>query len=259
MNAFQAAVLGAVQGLAEFLPISSSAHLALAPRLLGWPDQGLAFDVALHMGTLAALAACFWRDWLGLLKAGLTRSDTPERRLFDGMVLGTVPAGLAGLALADLAKTAFRDPGRIALTLAAFGVLMGLADRFGRKERESSSSAGVKDMLLVGLAQALALVPGVSRSGITMTAALGLGFDRVAAARLSFLLGVPITAAAGLHELPDALPFLGEPAFWVGILTSALVGMAAIKGLLRLIAGTGLVPFAVYRVLFGLALYFTRV
>lgn len=258
MSSFQAAVLGAVQGLAEFLPISSSAHLALAPRLLGWPDQGLAFDVALHMGTLAALVACFWRDWLGLVKAGLTRSDTPERRLFDGMVLGTVPAGLAGLLLADAAKTVFRDPARIALTLAAFGVLMGLADRLGRKDRPAGS-AGVRDMLVVGLAQALALVPGVSRSGITMTAALSLGFDRVAAARLAFLLGVPITAAAGLHELPDALPFVGEPAFWVGIATSGLVGMAAIKGLLRLLTSGGLLPFAVYRVLFGLALYFTRV
>lgn len=250
MNAAQAAVLGAVQGLAEFLPISSSAHLALAPRLLGWPDQGLAFDVALHMGTLAALLACFWRDWLGLVRAGLTRADSDERRLFDAMVLGTIPAGLAGLALADKAETVFRDPARIALTLAAFGVLMGLADWKGRKDR-AVSAAALRDVVLIGFAQALALVPGVSRSGITMTAALLLGFDRVAAARISFLLAVPITAAAGLHELPKALPYASEPAFWTGIAVSGLVGVAAIKGLLKLLSGRGLMPFAVYRVAFG--------
>lgn len=250
MNASQAAVLGAVQGLAEFLPVSSSAHLALAPRLLGWPDQGLAFDVALHMGTLAALLACFWRDWRDLAVDGLRRADTESRRLFDAMVLGTVPAGLAGLALADKAETVFRDPTRIALTLAAFGVLMGWADLKGRKER-GVSAAGLRDVVLIGCAQALALVPGVSRSGITMTAALLLGFDRVAAARISFLLAVPITAAAGLHELPKALPYAGEPAFWVGIAVSGLVGTAAIKGLLKLLAGRGLMPFAVYRVAFG--------
>lgn len=250
MTAAHAAVLGAVQGLAEFLPISSSAHLALAPRLLGWEDQGLAFDVALHMGTLAALLACFWRDWLALARDGLRRVDSEERRLFDGMVLGTVPAGLAGLALAEQAETVFRDPARIALTLAAFGVLMGWADRVGRKER-AVAGAGLKDIVLIGLAQALALVPGVSRSGVTLTAALLLGFDRVSAARISFLLAVPITAAAGLHELPKALPYADEPAFWTGIAVSGLVGTAAIKGLLRLLAGRGLMPFAVYRVALG--------
>lgn len=257
MTAAHAAVLGAVQGLAEFLPISSSAHLALAPRLLGWDDQGLAFDVALHMGTLAALSACFWRDWLALARDGLRRADTEERRLFDGMVLGTVPAGLAGLALAEKAESVFRDPARIAVTLAAFGVLMGWADWKGRKDR-GVASAGVRDVVLIGLAQALALVPGVSRSGVTMTAALLLGFDRVAAARVSFLLAVPITAAAGLHQLPKALPYAAEPAFWVGIAVSGLVGIAAIKGLLKLLAGRGLLPFAVYRVGFGALLLALR-
>lgn len=250
MTIGHAALLGAVQGLAEFLPISSSAHLALVPRVFGWTDQGLAFDVALHMGTLGALLLCFWRDWWELALDGLRRADTEKRRLFDGLVLGTVPAGLAGLALADQAETVFRDPARIAATLAAFGALMGWADWKGRKER-GVPAAGVKDLVLVGLAQALALVPGVSRSGITMTAALLLGFDRVAAARLSFLLAVPITAAAGLHELPKALPYASDPAFWVGIAVSALTGFAVIKGLLRLLTSRGLGVFAAYRVALG--------
>lgn len=253
MNTTQAAALGAIQGLAEFLPISSSAHLALVPRLFGWTDQGLAYDVALHMGTLAALIICFWKDWWDLAKGGLSRADSEHRRLFDALVLGTIPAGIAGLLLEHQAETAFRDPHRIAIALAAFGLLMGWADRAGKKNRVLGS-AGIKDLLLIGLAQALALLPGVSRSGITMTAGLGLGFDRVSAARLSFLLAMPITAAAGLHKAKDAIPLLGDPAFWVGIAVSALVGVLAIRGLLKLIAKAGLAGFALYRVLFGLAL-----
>ncbi|MBI3299279.1 MAG: undecaprenyl-diphosphate phosphatase [Elusimicrobia bacterium] len=250
MTVAQAVILGTIQGLAEFLPISSSAHLVLAPRLFGWADQGLAYDVALHMGTLAALIACFWRDWWSLAKDGLRRADTESRRLFDAMVVGTLPAGVAGLILEHRIETVFRDPARIAVALAAFGVLLWWADRTGRKER-GVGSASLKDVLLIGLAQTLALVPGVSRSGITMTAGLGLGFDRVSAARLSFLLAMPITAAAGLHKAKDALPLLGEPAFWAGIAASGLVGIAAIRGLLKLLGERGMGSFAVYRV--GLA------
>lgn len=250
MNSAHAAVLGAVQGLAEFLPISSSAHLALVPRLLGWEDQGLAFDVALHMGTLAALLMCFWRDWWDLALDGLRRADTDNRRLFDGLVVATIPAAVSGLLLAHQAETTFRDPARIAAALAAFGLLMGWADKRGSKDR-ALGAAAFKDVVLVGLAQALAIVPGVSRSGITMTAGLLLGFDRVAAARLSFLLAMPITAGAGLHEAKKALPYVGEPAFWVGIAVSALVGFAVIKGLLRLLTSRGLGIFAAYRVALG--------
>ncbi|MBI2362087.1 MAG: undecaprenyl-diphosphate phosphatase, partial [Elusimicrobia bacterium] len=180
-------------------------------------------------------------------------------RLFDGMVLATVPGAMAGLLLADKAETVFRDPHRIALTVAAFGVLLGLADRVGRKER-AAESATVREVVLIGLAQALALVPGVSRSGITMTAALLLGFDRVAAARLAFLLAVPITAGAGLHQLKEALPLMGDPAFWAGIAASALVGVVAVKGLLKLLGRSSLLGFAVYRVaLGGLLVFFGKV
>ncbi|TBR19645.1 undecaprenyl-diphosphate phosphatase [bacterium] len=245
-----AAVLGAIQGLAEFLPISSSAHLALAPRLLGWEDQGLAFDVALHMGTLGALLLVFWRDWWELALDGLRRADTDRRRLFDALVVGTVPAAVAGLLLEHQAETVFRDPARIAAALAAFGVLMAWADRRGAKDR-GLPSAGMKDVVVVGLAQALAIVPGVSRSGITLTAGLLMGFDRVAAARLSFLLAMPITAGAGLHEAKKALPYLSDPSFWTGIAVSALVGFAVIKGLLRLLTSRGLGWFAAYRVALG--------
>ncbi|MBI5596903.1 MAG: undecaprenyl-diphosphate phosphatase [Elusimicrobia bacterium] len=250
MTIGQAAVLGTIQGLAEFLPISSSAHLALAPKLLGWQDQGLAYDVALHWGTLAALVACFGKDWWAFARDGLRRAGNDNARLFDAMVLATVPGALAGLLLADKAETVFRDPHRIALTVAAFGVLLGWADRVGRKQRPAET-ATVREVVLIGLAQALALVPGVSRSGITMTAALLLGFDRVAAARLAFLLAVPITAGAGLHQLKEALPLTGDPAFWTGIAASALVGVIAVKGLLRLLGERGLMGFAVYRVLLG--------
>ena len=250
MTIAQAGALGTIQGLAEFLPISSSAHLALAPSIFGWQDQGLAYDVALHMGTLAALLVCFWRDWLRLALDGITRKDTRDRRLFDAMVVATIPGAVAGLLLEHRIETVFRDPQRIALTLAAFGVLMGWADRVGGKGR-TWESASIADMLKLGLAQAVALMPGVSRSGITMTAGLMMGFDRVSAARLSFLLAVPITAGAGLHKAKEALPLIGDPAFWTGIAASALVGTLAIKGLLKLLGERGLMGFAVYRVVFA--------
>ncbi len=247
MTIFQAAVLGTVQGLAECLPVSSSAHLALTPLLFGWEDQGLAYDVALHMGTLLALTACFWREWWTLALDGLRRADTDARRLFDGMVVGSVPGAVAGLALEHKVETVFRAPARIAVMMGVFGALMWAADKAGRKER-AASSVGIGDMLAIGLAQALAVVPGVSRSGSTLTAGLFLGLTRQDAAKLSFMLAMPITFGAGVVKLHKVGPAAYEPAFWVGILVSAAVGFLTIKWLLGYVADKSLAVFAVYRI-----------
>lgn len=253
MTFFQAAALGLVQGLAEFLPISSSAHLILAPRLLGWPDQGLAFDVALHWGTLAALAAAFGREWLVLIRAGLARDGSESSRLFWRIALATLPAAVAGLALEDLAETAFRDPRRIAAALMAFGLLLGAADRIGGGGR-SLDGLGLRGCLLIGCAQALALVPGVSRSGITITAGLFLGLARAEAARFSFLLSVPIVLGAGILKLDDVGLAAATGPFWVGIAVAGLSGYAAIKFLLAFVRSRGLAPFVIYRLALGVLL-----
>ncbi len=242
MTALQAAVLGAVQGLAEFLPISSSAHLILVPRLLGWADQGLSYDVALHWGTLAALAICFWRDWLRLL--GEARSGSA---LLWRIAAASVPAALAGLILDDLVETRFRSPALIAGTLASFGILLAAAERLGRQNR-GPEGLDWRVCLGIGLAQALAIVPGVSRSGITITAGLLLGLRREEAARFSFLLAAPITFGAGLMKLRDVGPEAMTMPFWIGIAVSGATGAAAIWGLLRYVRSRSLLPFVIYRV-----------
>lgn len=253
MDVVQAAVLGLVQGLTEFLPVSSSAHLALTPRLFGWPDQGLAYDVALHWGTLAALLLQYHREWLALLSDGLRRRESFEGRLFWWILLATVPGGLAGLLLNDYAETAFRQPERIALTLMSFGLLLWLADRWGRKA-SGVEELGWRECLAVGLAQALAVFPGVSRSGITLTAGLALGLRRADAARFSFLLSVPIVAAAGLYKLKDLGPEVWALPVWVGLAVSAASGFAAIRVLLAYLRSHGVGLFAAYRVGLGLSI-----
>ena len=260
MNMFHAAVLGTVQGFAEVLPISSSAHLILIPWLLKWPESGLTFDVALHLGTFLALALYFWRDIIELVvsffDAVVTRRlNTPARRLPFLIIAATVPAAVVGKLFEQQIEKIFRsNPLLIASVLVLFGVVLGMADYFGRKRLvlDEIKPAGA---LTIGLMQCLALVPGVSRSGITITAALMLGFTRESAARFSFLMSLPIVAGAALlksihllsHGIPpgEGLPML------VGIVFSAVTGYISVAFLLRFVQKQSLAPFVWYRVVVG--------
>jgi undecaprenyl-diphosphatase len=256
-----AIVLALLQGVTEFLPISSSGHLVLLPHLFAWPDQGLAFDEAVNTGTLVAVIAYFRRELVDLVRDGLRslrrREEVGESRLSWGLVLGTVPVAVAGLLLAGWVGTAGRDPRLIAATSIGFGILLGWADRAGRRDR-TLEGFRLADAVWVGLAQALALVPGTSRSGITMTAALLLGFDRTAAARFSFLLAVPVGLLVAVHDLWHLLgaDAAGAPLLpvAVGFAVSAVSAYLVIAALLAWVRRQGLMPFAVYRVVMGLVI-----
>ena len=257
MDTVQTILLALLQGLTEFLPISSSAHLILLPRLLGWEDQGLAFDVAVHVGTLLAVIVYFREEVHRLLQAWfasiVNRQMSADARLAWLVVLGTVPAGLAGLLLDDVIETYLRSALVIALTTIGFGVLLGVADQRGRQSRREDSLS-VMDVVWIGLAQALALIPGTSRSGITMTAALALGLTRSAAARFSFLLSIPVILMAGSYKTLQLAQQTG-PVDWGSILLGTLVAAVSaylcIHFFLRLIERIGMLPFVVYRLLLG--------
>ena len=261
MDLVQALVLAAVQGLTEFLPISSSGHLVLVPVLLGWSDQGLPFDVAVHLGTLAAVVFYFrhelWpmtRDALGTLRGG---PRTRESDLAWWVVIGTIPTVVFGGLFAGDIATIMRSPLVIAATTAGFGVLLWLADARGTLAR-GEDSIGWRDALVIGLAQALALIPGTSRSGITITAALFLGLKRQSAARFSFLLSIPVILAATCYEL---MKLLREPqqADWaalaVGAAAAAVVAYLTIRVFIALLDRIGLAPFAVYRLFLAAVLF----
>ncbi len=258
MQLTQAVVLGLVQGLGEFLPISSSAHLILVPWFFGWPDQGLAFDVALHLGTLLAVCTFFWRDWYELLRAALVKTRGEEARLFWCLVAACIPGALFGYLLEDKAEACFRRPELIALMLVLVGLVLYFADRKGRKKK-GLAGVGLREALFIGFAQALAVVPGVSRSGATIAAGLLGGLDREGAARFSFLLSVPIIVGAGLVKLPELFSSPGGtgPAFFVGVGVSALTGFASIGFLLRYVQTKDYLPFVWYRLLLG-AVVFAR-
>lgn len=257
MNALRAAVLGVLQGAGEFLPISSSGHLIVLPFLMGWPDSGLAFDVALHLGTLAAVAFAFWRDWLRLLKGGLrgVRSGRPladpDARLLLYLALATLPGALAGLLLDDWAETVFRSPALVSLMMALMGAVLWLADRRAGSLAEGEV-VSLRDALLIGFAQALAIVPGTSRSGATISMALFLGHKREAAARFSFLLALPITAGAALVKVPGLVASGAElTPVLVGMLAAAVSGLLAIRFLLRYVRTRSYAPFVWYRFAFA--------
>jgi undecaprenyl-diphosphatase len=244
-----AVTLGLVQGLSEFLPISSSAHLILTPWFLGWPDPGLTFDVALHVGTLVAVALYFWRDWLALLRAA-PHPRTPDGRLFWLLILGAIPGGIAGVLLDSFAEATLRSPLLIACTLAIMGLVLFAADRWGQRDR-SLHDIGLTDALLIGIAQAIAIIPGVSRSGITIALARARGIERADAARFSFLLGSPVILGAALFKLrhlTDTPGVIGGP-FFAGIVTAAVVGVLSISILLRYLQHAGLGIFVIYRLL----------
>jgi undecaprenyl-diphosphatase len=249
---YQAVTLGVVQGLSEFLPISSSAHLILVPWAAGWPDPGLAFDVALHLGTLCALLAYFWKDWLDLSKDAVTE---PRDSLLLKLAWATLPAAVVGLAFKHQIETALRAPWIGATFLAGFGLLLGYAERQSSQSLETRAVSW-NQALAIGAAQALALMPGVSRSGVTMTAALLLGMNSASAARFSFLLATPAMLGAGLVEGRHILKLhetLGAP-FFAAILTSAVVGAAVIHYFLAYLRSRSLKPFVAYRVALGAAI-----
>ncbi len=259
MDFIQVAVLAVLQGLTEFLPISSSAHLILVPVLTDWPDQGLAFDVAVHVGTLAAVVWYFrealwemFRAWAGSLRG----HGSPKARLAWGVLLGTIPVGLGGLLFGDFIEAHLRSPVVIAVATVVFGVALGWADWAGRRCRDEHS-LGWADVAWIGLAQALALIPGTSRSGITMTAGLARGLTREGAARFSFLLSIPVIVLAGGYEAAK-LATAPMDAHWgvlgLGALLSGLSAYVCIGLFLRLLERIGMWPFVAYRLVLGVAL-----
>lgn len=244
----RAATLGAVQGLTEFLPVSSSAHLFIIPTLLGWRYSGVAFDVALHGGTLLALLLAFWRDWLYLLRRALGGPEAATaRRMWVWLVVATIPGAIAGKLLEEVADTKLRALPLQAAMLFAFGLLLWAVDRLAGRGRDEHNRPGWGLAALMGCAQVLALIPGVSRSGVTITAGRAGGASRVSAARLSFMMATPITFGAVLlkaRHMPHEVP---PGTLAIGVAASAIVGMFAIRGLLRFLRHAGLGVFFVYR------------
>jgi undecaprenyl-diphosphatase len=266
---YQAIILAVIQGLTEFLPVSSTAHLVLFPWLLGWPDGGLVFDVALHVGTLAAVLLYFLRDWLELALAGLgfryprhagDEAIRHNARMFWYLVAGTVPAALAGFFFEHIIEDKLRHPIPIAAALIVVGLLMGWADYAARLERRMDQLR-FSDAIVVGTAQAFALFPGVSRSGITIIAGLWQGMNRQTAARFSFLLSTPIIAGAAAKELPKLIKLhraglLGMPLSTVAIsiAVSAIVGYFVIAFFLRYLQTSTLKIFVYYRIALGIVI-----
>jgi len=262
MTWIQVVVLAIVQGISEFLPISSSGHLVLVPVAFGWTDQGLAFDVAVHFGSLIAVCAYFFDDIRMLLRGavGVVTFDmsAPPARIAFAIGVGTIPAAAAGLLLASWIEANLRDPSVIVFTLSAYAIAMVLADRLGRSERRFEGLT-LKDAIIIGCAQALALVPGTSRSGVTITAGRLLGFERAQAARFSFLLSVPVILLATVYEM-GGLFLSGETVAWgqlaLGVAVSAIVAYLSIEFFMRVVSRIGLLPFAAYRLLIaGVILY----
>jgi undecaprenyl-diphosphatase len=254
MTVAQSAVLGVVQGVTEFLPISSSGHLILIPRLLGWPDQGLAFDAAMHLGTLAALLVYFHADLSRMLR-GL------DRRLAWILVAATVPAGIAGLLFDKAISRHLRSPLLVATMLIGWALVMWAVDhRADRRARRIGRpvDVGWGAGMLVGVAQALALVPGTSRSGVTITAGLAAGMSRATAARFAFLLGIPVTGAAGAVKLLGLLREGVDAALVgplvVGLAAACLAGLAAVWFLVHFLERRSLLPFVIYRCALGVTI-----
>jgi len=260
MTPWQAILLGILQGLAEFLPISSSGHLVIVPHLLGWPDPGLTMDTMLHMGTLLAIVVYFWSDLWELAAAALSsikrRSlDDPQARVAWGVVVATIPGAVVGLLLEDVFERLFGLPRAAAGFLLVTALLLVVSELAGSRRRPITSMSWM-DALLIGLAQMLAIVPGLSRSGSTIATGMLLGFRREDAARFSFLLGVPIMAGTGLYQLAKFITGVADspPAMLVvlGMASAAISGYLAIAGLLAVVRRRSLLGFAAYCAVFGL-------
>jgi len=263
LSTLQAVVLAFIQGLTEFLPISSSGHLAMVPLLSTWPDQGLAFDCVVHLGTLTAVVYYFRSD---LAKMIFGFGETIQKRSWsanrDGQMawmigFATIPVGIAGLAFKDLIENDLRTIETIGISSIVFGLLLLASDKLGKRTR-TESAWGIKDVMIVGFAQAIALIPGTSRSGITMTAALFLGYTREAAARFSFLLSIPVIFLAGglkvkdWIESPDQIASLNE--LIIGYVVSAIAAYVCIHYFLKFLDRVGMGPFVIYRVILGAVL-----
>lgn len=256
MDILQIIVLALVQGLTEFLPISSSAHLILVPYLTDWPDQGLAFDVAVHVGTLTAVVLYFRKEinkmffaWF----ASLAGKHSEDSKLAWAVLIGTIPVGLAGLIFKDVISEHLRTPLVIAVTTIIFGLLLWYADWSAKRQRDEHSMSW-KDILVIGCAQAIALIPGTSRSGITITAGLMLGLTAPAAARFSFLLSIPVIVLAGGVETLDYLKVASindMSDLIIGAAISAISAYACIHFFLKLLERIGMTPFVIYRLLLG--------
>jgi undecaprenyl-diphosphatase len=263
MPLVQAIVLGIVQGLTEFLPISSSAHLIIVPWLLGWQDPGLAFDVALHTGTLAAVLIYFFRDWIQILAQGfgmkLGRDPVllKSKTLLWLLAVATIPGAAAGYIFEKQAEASLRSPYIIGAMAIGVGIVMWLADRFGRQVKDLSQ-VSFGDALTIGTAQAFAIIPGVSRSGSTIATGLFRDLDRQTAARFSFLLSTPIIAGASAKKFWDLMKHEGgiphemRTPFIVGIVTAAITGCLAIQFFLTYLRRRSLNAFVVYRIVFGI-------
>lgn len=262
MDLLQTVVLAILQGLTEFLPISSSAHLILIPKLLGWPDQGLAFDVAVHVGSLAAVLVYFKSDVLDLIKGWrdsvFDNVHSEASNLAWCVIVATLPIFVFGFIVNGWFVEALREPLLIASATVIFGLLLWWADRVGAHNSQESGLT-VNQALIIGCAQALALIPGTSRSGITITAALALGLTRTAAARFSFLLSIPVILVAGLVKTAELLQSADQVAWWpmlLGTLLSGITAYLCIHYFLALIERVGLFPFVVYRLLLGAVLLY---
>jgi len=262
MDLTQAITLGAVQGITEFLPISSTAHLILVPWLMGWSDPGATFDVALHLGTLVALVLYFRAEWLGLLTSGIgyLRGDraNPTGRLAIYIVLATIPGALAGAFFQHQIETTLRSPLIISVTLVTLALVLVYAERVGRRTTDLEHMT-LGDGLTVGFAQALALIPGVSRSGVTITAGLFRGMTRTAAARFSFFLSTPIIAGAVAKKFLDiaktGLPATDKSPFIVGIVVSGIVGYLSIAFLIKYLSTHNTYVFVYYRIALGILVF----
>lgn len=259
MSTLEVIILSIIQGITEFLPISSSAHLILPSAIFGWEDQGIAFDVAVHVGTLLAVMLYFRQD-IANLTVGWIKSlggqHSTDSKLAWWVILATIPAGLAGLLAADLIETFLRSPWVLAITTIVFGLLLWLADATA-KQQVSMEQMNWRQALIIGLAQAVALIPGTSRSGITMTAAMLLGLDKVSAARFSFLLSIPIIVLSGGYQ---ASKLLSEPTQYdisgilLGMALSFISALICIHFFLKIISRMGMLPFVIYRLLLGVGL-----
>lgn len=256
ISTIQTVVLAIVQGITEFLPISSSAHLILVPEIVGWPDQGLDFDVAMHIGTLFAVMAYFWRDTLRLVigcRDAVKMQPTDDARLLGLVALGTLPVVIVGLLLKNQIEGSLRTPTVITFTTIVFALVLWLADRKSATCERRIAKMWWRDALLIGAGQVLALVPGVSRSGITITAALFLGFKREDAARFSLLLSMPTTAAAGILAIADLLQSgtgIQSQMLWAALMSfaSALIAITLMMRFLKYVSFT---PYVIYRLMLG--------
>ena len=266
MDLLEALILGLLQGATEFLPVSSSGHLVLVPWWLGWDQPPLLFDVVVHLGTLVAVLIYFWRDWLTLSRAGLRAlrklsltsiNQDPDLRLVALLALGTIPAGVAGLLLDDVFEAAFSDPPLVAAFLLVTALLLALSERAHRADERTLSDLTARAALIIGAAQAVAIFPGISRSGSTIAAGMGQGLSRPAAARFSFMLATPAILGAGFVEGANALTGSAEAGqelllpLLAGFIAAALVGYGCVWFLMRLLQRQRLYGFAAYCAAFG--------